>query len=458
MSLDPNEAKQARTVEEAELATQRRKAVVASVVGTTIEWYDFFLYGTAAALIFPQVFFPTSSTYAGTLESFATYAVGFAARPVGAALFGHYGDRIGRKAALIATLLLMGIATAAIGVIPSTNSIGLWAPTLLVLMRLLQGVGVGGEWSGSILLSMEWGDQKRRGLSAAYPQMGVPIGLALSALAVKIFSLISGTGFETWGWRIPFLLSLVLIAVGLYIRLSILETPVFAKAIEDKDIAPAPVVEVIRKYPKEILLSAFARLSEQAPFYIFTAFMLTYITEVQGFSSDFALTATVCAALLSLISLPVFGHLSDTLGRKRIYMLGALIVGVGIWPYFAAVTSGVAVVVFAAFVLALVPHDMQYGPQAALIAESFSTNLRYSGAGIGYQLASVIAGGPAPLLATYLQENLGVWAIAIYVSLCSVITLIAVKLMPDRSQIDITQSSSYENEGRVGAPQRASSL
>ena len=375
--------------------------------------------------------------------------MGFAARPVGAALFGHYGDRIGRKAALIATLLLMGIATAAIGVIPGADSIGLWAPTLLVIMRLLQGIGVGGEWSGSILLSMEWGDQRRRGLMASFPQMGVPIGLALSALMLKIFSTVSGDSFETWGWRIPFLLSLVLIAVGLWIRLSILETPIFAKAIEEQRLEPVPVVESFRRYPKEIILSAFSRMSEQAPFYIFTAFMLTYITE-KGYSSDFALTATICAALLSLFSLPFFGHLSDSVGRKRIYILGAVIVGIGIYPYFAAVNSGVTALVFIAFVLALVPHDMQYGPQAAMIAESFSTNLRYSGAGLGYQLASVIAGGPAPLLATWLLEEFGsVYAIAGYVTLCSVLTIVAVVLMPDRSRIDITQDSSYTNERRV---------
>src|SRR4051795_2417453 len=248
-----------------------RRAALASTVGTTIEWYDFFLYNTAAALIFPALFFPSSTLYAGQLESFATYAVGFAARPVGAFIFGHYGDRIGRKATLIITLLMMGLATTAVGLLPGTDSIGIWAPILLVFLRLLQGLAVGGEWSGSVLLSMEGGDQKRRGFMASLPQLGVAFGLILGTGFLYLLSWrLTDAQFESWGWRIPFIFSLVMVAIGLYIRMRILETPMFAKRLREKNIAKLPSVEVWKEHWKPILLSAFARMSEQAPFYVIT--------------------------------------------------------------------------------------------------------------------------------------------------------------------------------------------
>ncbi len=433
---------------------QVRRAVGASIVGTGIEWYDFFLYGTAAALVFPKVFFPGSSEAAGILESFATYAVGFAARPVGAAIFGHYGDRIGRKATLIATLLTMGLATALIGVLPGADSIGLWAPALLVLLRVLQGIGVGGEWGGSILLAMEWGNPKRRGLMASWPQMGVPIGLILGNAAFILFSNIAGTesAFLSWGWRVPFLLSLVLVAIGLYVRLRILETPVFAKVVESKTTERAPVLEVIKRNPKEILLSALLRMAEQMPFYILTAYILTYGETELGLDHNFLLYSILAASGLSLFSIPFFGHLSDVLGRKKIYMAGAVLVGLLAVPYFAALNTGSKVLIFIAIFLSLVPHDMMYGPQAALIAESFSTKLRYSGAGLGYQLASVVAGGPAPLVAAYLFTQFGtIYAVAGYIIAGAVVTVIATAYLPDRSLTDISDDKAYET-----APVRAS--
>src|SRR3954468_22352984 len=269
---------------------QVRLAAVSSVIGTSIEWYDFFLYGTAAAIVFPSVFFPDSSTYSGTLESFATYAVGFAARPVGAFIFGHWGDRIGRKATLIVTLLMMGIATTLVGVLPGADSIGKAAPLLLVLLRLVQGIAVGGEWSGSVLLSMEWGDQKRRGFMASLPQLGVAFGLILGTGFLYLMSnVLSDDQFQSWGWRIPFLFSIVIVGIGLWIRLRILETPMFARRLQEKNIAKLPSVEVWREHWKPIVLSAFARMSEQAPFYVITTFTLTYLTEEQGYTKTFAL-------------------------------------------------------------------------------------------------------------------------------------------------------------------------
>ncbi len=424
---------------------QVRKAALASTVGTTIEWYDFFLYNTAAALIFPALFFPESTAYAGRLESFATYAVGFAARPVGAAIFGHWGDRIGRKATLISTLLLMGISTALVGFLPGTARIGVAAPILLVLLRLLQGLAVGGEWSGSVLLSMEWGDQKRRGLMASFPQLGVAFGLILGTGFLYLLSWrLTDAQFTSWGWRIPFVFSLVMVAIGLWIRMRILETPMFARRVQQRTISRLPTWDAIRVHWRPILLSAFARLSEQAPFYVITSFTLVYLTEEQGYSTTFALAAILSAAALEVIAVPLFGHLSDSLGRKRVYMTGAAITGVYAFVLFAAMGSGIATLAFLGVFFALIPHGMQYGPQASLIAESFPTSVRYAGAGLGYQLASVIAGGPAPLVATYLLAHTGSgYSIAAAIFGCAVVTLIAVALMRDHSRSDIDDDTAY---------------
>jgi MFS family permease len=428
---------------------QVRLALISSAVGTSIEWYDFFLYGTAAALVFPKLFFPESSDQAGTLAAFATYAVGFAARPVGAAIFGHFGDRIGRKATLVATLLLMGISSAIIGVLPTYGDIGLWAAALLVFFRVLQGIGVGGEWGGSVLLAMEWGHKRRRGFVASWPQFGVPVGLLLGNGAVILFSNTVGnfdSASITAAWRWPFWFSLVLVAIGLFVRLQILETPLFSRVLEEEAVERQPVLEVIKRNPKEIVLSALIRLSEQAPFYIFTAFVLTYGTKTLGFSKDFMLYAVMAAAAVSLFNTPFFGHLSDRIGRKRMYMLGAGAMLLWAFPYFALLSTAVPALVFIAVVVSLVPHDMQYGPQAAFIAEAFNTRLRYSGAGIGYQLASVFAGGPAPLIAAALLP-ISIWLIAAYIAVMAAITLIATSMLPDRTHADLTQEF---GEPRVG--------
>ena len=424
---------------------QVRRAAFGSAIGTTIEWYDFFLYNTAAALVFPHVFFPASSAYAGAMQSFATYAVGFAARPVGAAIFGHWGDRIGRKTTLIITLLVMGIASAVVGILPGTASIGVAAPLILVILRLVQGIAIGGEWSGSVLLAMEWGDQDKRGLLASSAQIGVPVGLVLGTGAMTLLSAtLSPEAFNTWGWRVPFLASLILVAVGLAIRLKILETPMFARVLAEGKTASTPVIDAIRQHWREILLSAGARFSEQMPFYLYTTFVLTYVVSRHGYSKTFVLTAVFAGALLELVAIPWFSHLSDRYGRKRVYLTGAILTGVIAFPYFAVLNHGGYALIFIAIVLSLVLHAMQYGPQAALIGESFPTHLRYGGAGIGYQLASVFEGGPAPLLATWLLHETGTpYSISVYIIVAAVVTVACVLALPDRSRVNIDDAAVY---------------
>src|SRR5919202_1606193 len=388
--------------DEAERARQLRRAVIASTIGTTIEWYDFFLYSTASGLVFARLFFPENDPLTGTLNAFGIYFVGFLARPVGAAIFGHYGDRVGRKATLIATLVLMGIGTVLVALVPGYAQIGIWGGVFLSILRFIQGVGVGGEWGGSVLLAMEWGRHGRRGFNASWPQFGVPAGLLLANLAVLVFSLISGPAFLVWGWRIPFLLSLLLVFVGLWIRLGIIETPTFRRLVAEEKVEKQPVLEVLKRHPKEIILSALVRLSEQAPFYIFSSFVFVYGTTALGFDRNFILVPVLVASALGFIMIPLFGHLSDVFGRKPVYMLGAALTGLFGFVYFGLLDSRLAVLVFVAIAISLIPDDLQYGPQAAMIAESFPGRLRYSGASIGYQLASVFAGGPAPLIATAL--------------------------------------------------------
>jgi len=431
---------------QSEHQTQLRRAVIASTVGTAIEWYDFFLYSTVTGLVFAKLFFPHSDPWVGTLEAFGIYAVGFIARPIGAAIFGHYGDRIGRKSTLIATLLLMGLATAAVAIVPTYESIGIWGAVILTALRFIQGVGVGGEWGGSVLMSMEWArGNHSRGLIASWPQFGVPCGLFLANLAVLAFSQMSGEQFLSWGWRIPFAVSLVLVGVGLYIRLGILETPVFARLLEERQVERTPMLTVIKRHPREILLSAFARMAEQAPFYIFTAFIFSYGIETLHVSRNFLLTAVLSASVLSFISIPLFGHISDRIGRKNMYMIGAVTTGVFGFIYFALLHTGSEAIIFLAIILSLLPHDMMYGPQAALIAESFTGRLRYSGSSLGYQLASIIAGGPAPLIATWLFGTFhSSTAIAVYIAVCAVITLVATAMMTDYTGKDINAAGVYE--------------
>jgi MFS family permease len=429
-----------RMLSGSEHAAQLRKAVIAATIGTTIEWYDFFIYGTAAGLVFGKLYFPHEAPLAATLAAFGTYFIGFVGRPIGAAIFGHYGDRIGRKATLIATLMCMGIATFLIAFVPTYASIGIWGAILLTILRVIQGIGVGGEWGGSVLIAMEWSrTHGSRGLVASWPQFGVPSGLFLSNLAILAFSSWSGDQFATWGWRIPFLLSIILVGIGLWVRLGILETPVFQKLVSEQKIERAPIVEVIAKQPREILLSALLRMAEQAPFYIFTAFIFAYAVGTLKLSRDLILAAVLVASLVSFITIPLSGHISDRIGRRKMYLIGAAVMGLFGFLFFGMVDTAIPSAVFIAIVLSLIPHDMMYGPQAALIAEAFTPRLRYSGSSLGYQLASVIAGGPAPIIATALFAAYGSgYAVAIYIAACAVVSLVSAAFMPDYTGKDIS--------------------
>jgi metabolite-proton symporter len=423
------------TLDASERRRQMIRAMVASAVGTTIEWYDFFLYGVAAALVFPQKYFPGTDPFVGTLLAFSTYFVGFAARPIGALIFGHFGDRVGRKASLIATLVLMGVATMGIGFVPDYATIGIWGAVLLTVGRVVQGIGVGGEWGGSVLLAGEWTDPSRRGFSTSWAQFGAPAGMVLAngALALMTFWT-SNDQFLTWGWRVPFLLSFVLIFIGLYIRVGIFETPVFSKLKAEGRVEKAPVVEVLRRNWREVILTALLRTGQQTPFYIFTTYILTYGTQVLGFTRTMVLNFVMIQSLISMGTIPLFGHISDRIGRRKTTAIGCLIMM--LWPfvYFRLLDTKTVAFVFLAITLGLPLHDLQYGPQAAFIAESFPGSRRYSGASLGYQLASITAGGPAPLIAVWLYRSYGTsMAVAAYVALTGLVSLICVLLLKDRT-------------------------
>jgi MFS family permease len=419
---------------------QLRRAVIASTVGTTIEWYDFLLYGTMSALVFGKLFFPKSTPLIGILASFAVFFVGFVGRPIGAAIFGHFGDRIGRKATLIATLLVTGIATTAVGLVPTYDSIGVWGAVLLTAIRLIQGIGVGGEWGGSVLMAMEWArTDKNRGFLSSWPQFGAPAGLFLANTAVLAFSWLSGDQFQVWGWRIPFLLSIVMVGIGLWIRLGIFETPVFQKVIEEQRVERVPVWEVLKRQPKQVLLTALLRMPEQAPGYIVGAWIFSYGTVALGMSRNFLLIAVITQTVLGFLWVTVSGHLSDRFGRKNMYMLGALSMGIFGFIYIALLNTAIPWVVFIAIALSLLPVMTQYGPEAALIAESFTPRLRYSGSSLGYQLASIIAGGPSPFIATWLFASYhSAWPIAIYIAICAVIGIVATSMLTDYTSRDIS--------------------
>jgi MFS family permease len=434
------------TLSEAEHSAHLRKAVIASTVGTTIEWYDFLIYSTMTGLVFGKVFFSGSDPMIDTLKAFGVYFIGFVARPVGAAIFGHYGDRIGRKATLIVTLLMTGIATAAVGLIPGYDSIGLWGAVILTFMRLVQGIGVGGEWGGSVLLAMEWArTNNNRGFIASWPQFGAPAGLCLANLMVLLFSWISGDQFLVWGWRIPFLMSIIMVGVGLWIRLGILETPVFRRIVEQHQVERAPVLEVFKRQPGTIVLTALLRLAEQSPGYIFNAFIFTYGTQVLGASRDLLLTGLITATALGFMWVTVAGALSDRIGRRQMYIIGCVFVAVFTFVYFAMLDTKIPSMIFIAVALSFIPVMTMYGPEAALIAEAFTPRLRYSGASIGYQLASIIAGGPAPFISTYLFATYhATFPIGIYVVICAVISIGATLMLPDYTHRDISTEAEYE--------------
>ncbi len=443
-----------------EVTTREMTPVIAaSTIGTAIEWYDFFLYGTMATLIFPALFFPKSNQFVGTLLSLFTFLVGFIARPIGGAVFGHLGDRIGRKSTLVATLLLMGISTLIIGFLPGYATLGILAPLLLVVLRFGQGLGVGGEWGGSVLLALEYGHRRNRGFWASWPQMGVPIGLILSSIAVSLCQAPGELFFKSIGWRIPFFISALLILIGLYIRLRILETPLFSKAVEEKQTATAPLAEAFRHHTPEIVMSAGARFVEQAPFYLFTVFVITYCTTfLQHVTKADVLTGITIAAIIELFTIPLFGYLSDRVGRRTWYLVGCGIMLLFAFPYFLLLNTENKALVWLGIIISLaVCHAWVYGPQAALIAERFGTRSRYSGASLGYQLAAPFAGGLAPIIALLLVsgkntlKDLGLpsvtvsigkgsWqAVSIYIVVLAVISFVSVLGLQELTHADISR-------------------
>ena len=399
---------------------------MASLIGTTIEWYDFFLYGTAAALVFNRLYFPTFDPLAGTLAAFGTYTVGFVARPIGGIIIGHYGDRIGRKSMLILTLVIMGVATFGIGLLPTYAQIGPWAAVALVVLRLAQGFGVGGEWGGAVLMAVEHAPPGRRGFYGSWPQIGVPAGLLLSTAVFAQFARLPEEQFLSWGWRVPFLLSILLVGVGLIIRVRILETPAFARVKEAGTEAKRPIVEVLLNHPKEVLLAMGARLAENGAFYIYTVFVLVYGTQKVGIARETVLNGILIAAACALVAIPLCGALSDRLGRRPVYLFGACVTGLFAYPLFWLLDTGSTPLVWLALVVALVfGHAPMYGPQAAFLSELFGTRVRYSGASLGSQLSSVVAGGLSPFIATALLPY-GRGALASYIIAMALITIIAV--------------------------------
>jgi MFS family permease len=403
---------------------RRRKqwrASIASTIGSSIEWYDFSIYGTVAVLVFPHLFFPDNSPATALLASFSTIFVGFLARPIGGAIFGHYGDRIGRKSTLILTILLMGISTILIGCLPTYGTLGPTAGILLVLLRFVQGIGVGGEWAGSVLLSMEWHEGERRGFFASLPHLGVPIGLVTSIGAIKLSSSLSGDDFLTVGWRYPFLISAFLLSIGIFMRLRVQEPPAFEKTLRENRVEAAPVLEAIKTEWPNIILVALARLAEQGLSYVLQVFIVFYCTTALDMSRDFVLNAILAAAFVSLVTVPLFGWLSDLLGRRATYIAGCLLVSVLAVPYFLVLDTKIPILVLGAIVGSMIVRDMMYGPQAAFVTENFPARIRYSASSLGYQGASLIAGGPAPLISLWLYQRFHTGlAVAAYLIVCGI--------------------------------------
>ena len=405
--------------------TPLRRVIMASLIGTTIEWYDFFLYGSAAALVFNKIFFPQYDAFTGTILAFATYAVGFVARPIGGIVFGHYGDRIGRKRLLMLSLVLMGVATLLIGLLPTYGQIGIWAPIALVFLRLVQGFAVGGEWGGAVLMAAEHGNAARRGFWASWPQAGVAAGNLLAAGVLALMARVqSEADFLSWGWRVPFLLSVLLVVVGWYIRNRVAESQAFEDALAEAEAPPKlPALEVFRDRPKAVLLGAGLRVGENISYYILTTFSLAFLLDVGGESRSLALNALLIGAAVQFFAIPFFGHLSDRIGRRIVYAFGAF--GLAGWSFamFPLLQSGSDGAIVLALVVGLVLHGAMYGPQAAMIAELFPTRIRYSGASIAYQLTSILAGSLAPIIAMALYKTYGsALPVAIYVAVSCLIS------------------------------------
>ncbi|MDB5512627.1 MAG: major facilitator superfamily 1 [Enterovirga sp.] len=423
----------------AEEASMMRRVLATSVIGTAIEWYDFFLYATASALVFNKLFFPTFDPVVGTILSFGTFFVGYVSRPLGAILFGHFGDRIGRKTSLVATLLIMGVATFVIGCLPSYESIGFWAPALLILMRFMQGIGVGGEWGGAVLMVVEYAPANRRGFFGSWPQWGVPLGLLLSTGAFSLVAGLPQDQFLSWGWRIPFLISIVLVAIGLFIRLKVTESPRF-EAVKNKGVqAKAPLVELLRRYPRQILLAIGTRFATDITFNVINVFVLAYATQQLGLPRSLILNAVLVACFVELFTIPIFGWLSDQIGRRTVFMMGCAFVAVYGFVFFQLLETREPTYIFLGYVggLALSQASV-YAVQSTWFAELFGTRVRYTGASLPYQIAGIVTSGPTPLLATYLFATYGTtWPIAGYIAATAILSLVCAYFLAETYKRDL---------------------
>jgi metabolite-proton symporter len=416
------------------------RVIASSLIGTTIEWYDFFLYGSAAALVFNKLFFPSFDPLVGTLLAFATYAVGFVARPLGGIVFGHFGDRIGRKKLLMWSLLMMGLATVLIGLLPGYDAIGIWAPIGLIVLRVFQGFAVGGEWGGAVLMAAEHGDATRRGYWASWPQAGVPLGLLLSA---GILALMAGiqtpADFERWGWRVPFLLSAILVIVGWYIRNRVTESPMFEAELEQAEAPTLPIMDVVRERPRAVLLGAGLRVGENIVYYVITVFSLTYLVDVAAESRSLALDALLIGAAIQFVAIPLIAMLSDRIGRRPVYAFGGFGLVVFIFLFFPMLASGNDALIILAIVIGLLLHASMYAPQAAFITELFPTRIRYSGVSIAYQLTAIFAGSLAPIIALWLYKDLhSSVPVSIYVAIACAISGISALLARETKGVELS--------------------
>lgn len=414
------------------------RVVWASVLGTAIEWYDFLIYATAAALVFNKLFFPAFDPMVGTMAAFSTYAVGFVARPIGGAIIAHFGDRIGRKAMLVTTMIMMGVGTFAIGCLPTYDQIGVWAPVLLILLRFIQGVGIGGEWSGAVTMVIEHAG-RRRGMYGSLVQIGFPAGVAASTGIFALMVQLPEASFLSWGWRVPFLASLVLVLVGLFARYRLTETPEFHQVLDRKDVLRQPTLEVIRRSRRELLLAIGITVSEVGLAYLLTVFVITYATTMLGLSRQVILNAVVYASLFEFLTLPLAGWASDRWGRKPLYMIGALASIVLAFPLFWLLDTRSPVIITATLIVTMtMTHALLFGPKAAFLPELFGTRMRYSGASLGANIAAALSGGFTPLIATALLVWAGAsWAISLYLIGLSLLTVIAVLAAPETARLPL---------------------
>ncbi|MBT2616407.1 MULTISPECIES: MFS transporter [unclassified Bacillus (in: firmicutes)] len=426
---------------------QMRRILIASLVGSSIEWFDYFLYGTVAALVFNQLFFVNEDPTIGLLLSYASFALAFFIRPFGGVIFSHIGDRIGRKKTLVITLSLMGVATFGMGLLPTYQAVGIWAPILLITLRLVQGLGIGGEWGGALLLAVEYAPAEKRGLFGAIPQMGVTIGMLLGTVALSIMTLLPENAFMTWGWRIPFIFSALLVFFGLWIRKGIDETPSFKKVKESGEVPKLPIVETLKNYWREVLIAVGAKVVETAPFYIFSTFVVSYATANLGFSRTATLTAVMIATIITTILIPIMGNLSDKIGRKKLFIGGTIGMALFAFPYFWLLQQKSVLLLIVATVIGL---GVIWAPITAVLgtmfSEIFDARIRYTGITLGYQIGAALAGGTAPLVATALLDkfNNSYVPVALYIIFASVLSLAAIWAVKDRSnqKLDETHNTS----------------